>query len=1298
MKRILAILLNATFLVQLNGLVIFPIASASSDTVVKPIARYDFSDESDLGKDTTGHFNLNLEGNVTQGTKDSSTESAIFDGNSVLYASTFDGHDFTDDMSEFTISFWAKRDAVQPNHSFMVSSGVAYSTNGFGLGYYAGNDAFIAVYGNVGNNDYAANYRFPNQTTNYRSSFVWNFYSATITKNGGYFYINGEQFALNSVGDGGTSLENLLQTFTLGGVVNNDGSSLYNGYTGQLADVRIYDFALSDSQINHLYNNGSGNADLTAQDVSQICISSVNSIDDPQIQLPEGSTQEAIVSKANEQTITFQGSDNQTYHPDSILWTSVNLSRSEYATVTGIVYKAGFSNAEGVQVNVNVYYTKEDNGPDVIEPLARYDFSDSSNLGKDSMGHFDLIMQGTVTQNTKDSSTKTAVFNGASALVFPTLGNADFTDSLEDFTITFWAKRPQIQSQHSFMIGSGVAYSSTGFGFGYYSGNDAFITVFGNVSNGDYAANYRFPNETTKYSSSANWNFYSVAATRSGGYFYINGEQFALKSVGGGGLAIANLGQTFTLGGIAGNSDGTFYNGYVGELADVRVYDFPLNNLQINSLYNNGNGNTELSGQNANELFIQSAVNIDDPSLMITRSSSESLIVSTLNQQSIQFTASDGKTYTGSAIWKSIDTSNNSYALATGIVYKPGFVNAGGVTVTVKLYYGQPHQIFVSSIFTDNMLLQRNAKVKIFGYGGNPEDALTVQFAGQTKQASYTSDGWYAYLDPMKASSTSRTLTITYTKKGETNPSQTFTFYHVVVGELFLASGQSNMALTLADMKNTNASSLDKYKTITNWSKLRIYNQPYGASSSPSIYYDAPTEWQIATNVDASSSFSGFALAYAAQLQEKLGDDVPVGVIVSAVGGSCIEEWLDADTMSHLQSTAASMGKVDSRFYNAMIYNFVGYTIGGILWYQGEANASTPNLYKEQFAAYANLYRKLFENDSLPIIYMQLPKYSDSLWPAFRQAQWDIMNEVSNVYAVCGIDLGDPNNIHPTDKFDFASRAVGVALKYIEKINAKDLPSGTKYGLSPSIKSAAKTGDSIIISFDNATLLTADGSVTGLEGYDGKAWKPLNAVTNGNQLIVQSGAGDILKVQYLFKPSFTNACFVYNEYSLPVAPFGPYAVTAVELVNAQSPQFQTNLSGEKTFTKGAAIEPLNVSATVSDNGSITYQWFVSDKQDADGTAIEGATTSSYTPPTAKTGEFYYYVVATNTNNTVSGNKTSLAVSSRIKVVVNDKTGFSPQVDTGEHSATFPFAALFSSIATAFYILTKRKLKIRQETK
>lgn len=771
--------------------------------------------------------------------------------------------------------------------------------------------------------------------------------------------------------------------------------------------------------------------------------------------------------------------------------------------------------------------------PDALLPLVQYDFSDANDLGRDLCSIQPMANIGGVTQGMIREGVYSAVFNGQNALAAIPLADRDVTDSLSSFTITLWGRHPASQPAHSFMLGTGVAYSTTGFGMGFYSGNDAFIVPLGGIQDGAYAVNYRFPYETADYDDQTAWNLFALTIDGDRAYFSINGEVFDVKGVPEGGLSIQNLGQTLTLGGIYNNDHDVFYNGFKGELADVRIYGCALSADQLTALHGMGpcGGDLPLTAPHMTSV---SGPELAD--LTVAKKTAASQVLNQLDALGVPFVTSDGASHEdGRALWTSITQTEEGFTVE-GLVYHPEFANPEGLAITVDVPFGSSRSIQLPCIFSNGMLLQRNEEVRIFGAGGAEGDTLAVEFAGQTVYATFADNAWEAVLAPMEACAEGRTMTIAYTRKGESQPHQVFTLSDVLVGEVWLCSGQSNMAYTIREMLNAPGCHPDfyeDYQAISNWDKLRFYSYPYGEASTPQVNYSRMMTWQSPENIGQCVNLSGMAIAYASHLQTMLGEDVPVGMVISAVGGACIEEWLDEATMATLPSHAASMGKKDSRFYNAMIHPIEGYTVKGVIWYQGEANAMWPEDYQKQFAAYARLYREKFHNASLPIIVMQLPQFDEDLYPVFRGAQWELMAQIGNVHVVCGIDLGDPDNIHPTDKYPFGERAAGLAL---EKVYGLDPVPGMAYGLSPAITRIERTADGILLTVSGAQTLTGPEEIEGFMVMADRRWYEATATLVGNQILVTCDKENITYINYLQDTSFPGMEFVYNEYGLPVAP------------------------------------------------------------------------------------------------------------------------------------------------------------------
>lgn len=482
-------------------------------------------------------------------------------------------------------------------------------------------------------------------------------------------------------------------------------------------------------------------------------------------------------------------------------------------------------------------------------------------------------------------------------------------------------------------------------------------------------------------------------------------------------------------------------------------------------------------------------------------------------------------------------------------------------TSNMKIY----KNFALSSIFGNNMMFQRRKPVKIFGQGGEVGDTVKVEFAGQVKTATITDQaGWAVYLDPMEANTVGQTMTLTYTREGESTAADVIRITDIVIGELWLASGQSNMMYEIGWLRpaDEGKNNLKPYDEIENLDKLRYYYVVATYADEPTIYGASTTSWATPQEGNI-EGYSATSLGFAAQLQLSLGEDVPVGIIQCALNGSYIEEWLDAET---IEKTGSTHTEIQSRLYNGMVHNFRGMTIAGILWYQGEANAFANGLYKEQMKAYVDLYRGLFEDEDLPVVQFQLPQFNEQViekaWPIFRQTQWDLM-EIGNVYSVTGIDLGNPFDIHPTDKWPFTGRAAGVALKYIYSVKEEDLHANQKaYGLSPYVSNAEWTDEGILLSFNDAKTLTAGGDyIGGFEGFDGSQWVQMNATIRGNQILLTGNHEYVTELRYLQRSFFSGNIFVYNEYGLPIAPFSSVSRSkgsAVELGEKVTVKFDSD--------------------------------------------------------------------------------------------------------------------------------------------
>lgn len=432
-------------------------------------------------------------------------------------------------------------------------------------------------------------------------------------------------------------------------------------------------------------------------------------------------------------------------------------------------------------------------------------------------------------------------------------------------------------------------------------------------------------------------------------------------------------------------------------------------------------------------------------------------------------------------------------------------------------------------IFRDNMVLQRDQKVNIYGAGGIRGMDVTVTFNGQTKTVNPERSGtWCVELDPMEANAEGQTLTIS-------DGLYDYSYENVVVGEVWYCSGQSNMAMTLSgllgqrklyNVRDYATTPLADYTKYTNWDQIRIYTQAYGQQTDMPNRWGNTTEknelgWCAPKTMGDAVDHSAYALGFALRLQEVL--DVPVGIVVSAVGGSSIEEWLAKETIEEeeLALHYTENTKPASGLYNGMSFALNNYTVNGLLWYQGCADSGGISVthWRADMIAFAKQFRKY--HGDVPFISQTLVQYNEGVdWRHIRQVNYDLMNEIDDFYAVNGIASGIPYEtyvpdgftdwIHPVDKYGISKDAAEIALT--NTYNKSGYNDVAEYPVA-----AKKNGEDAFVEFkEGVQLKLSEGTtVNNLEvSTNGIKWVLVdNATVSGNKIIIPGGA-QYTKVRY----------------------------------------------------------------------------------------------------------------------------------------------------------------------------------------
>jgi sialate O-acetylesterase len=420
-------------------------------------------------------------------------------------------------------------------------------------------------------------------------------------------------------------------------------------------------------------------------------------------------------------------------------------------------------------------------------------------------------------------------------------------------------------------------------------------------------------------------------------------------------------------------------------------------------------------------------------------------------------------------------------------------------------------ELTLPSVFSDHMILQREQTVPVWGEAD--EGAIvTVEFAGQKKTATADADGkWKVGLDPMPASSDSREMKVSSSLKSANEYQQ---FADVLVGEVWLCSGQSNMKFLMKWTEDAETA----IATATN-PQIRFYLTPTKFSIKPENHINS--RWQTCTS-ESVGALSGVAYYFGKKLQQDL--DVPVGLLESAWGGSRIEPWTSpkgfrnidslADIYLQIQDIPANYGenprkaKQERQFptliYNAMIHAHIPYAIRGTIWYQGEANHDEGMLYVDKTKALLKGWRELWGYD-FPFYFVQIApcQYNNEpsdILPVFWEAQAEIVKQIPNTGMAVISDVATINNLHPPNK-----RVPGERLALLAEAKIYGMDVVCAGPIYREMKKPCR--DKLQIVFDPfGHLTTRDGEAPDwfeIAGEDG-VFKPAEAKIQGDSVFLSS--------------------------------------------------------------------------------------------------------------------------------------------------------------------------------------------------
>ncbi len=405
--------------------------------------------------------------------------------------------------------------------------------------------------------------------------------------------------------------------------------------------------------------------------------------------------------------------------------------------------------------------------------------------------------------------------------------------------------------------------------------------------------------------------------------------------------------------------------------------------------------------------------------------------------------------------------------------FSPSFSGCVVAATIALLVPGARADVKLPALVSDNMVLLQETPANVWGWAA-PQEAVTVKLGPKEEKAVADVDGKWSVKLKGLAPGDAGDMTIT--------GKNTLTVKNVAVGEVWVASGQSNMEWIVSNSLNAP----DEIKAANN-SKIRMFTVTKNPKGEPQV--DCAGKWELATPQTA-GHFSAVGYFFARQVEKEL--QIPIGVIHTSWGGTPAEFWTPTDVLAadpdyqgnfkSWENTKASYPKLKGEYdealakwkeasetlktegkavppppraprggddfggpgclYNGMIAPVTPYTIRGAIWYQGEANAGNAKGYQKLFPLMIQSWRQRWAIPEFPFLFVQLANFReryeepvDSQWAALREAQLNTLELPKTGMAVT-IDIGEAKDIHPKNKQEVGRR---LALNALATVYFKDI-------------------------------------------------------------------------------------------------------------------------------------------------------------------------------------------------------------------------------------------------------------------
>ncbi|MAX23870.1 MAG: sialate O-acetylesterase [Phycisphaeraceae bacterium] len=439
-------------------------------------------------------------------------------------------------------------------------------------------------------------------------------------------------------------------------------------------------------------------------------------------------------------------------------------------------------------------------------------------------------------------------------------------------------------------------------------------------------------------------------------------------------------------------------------------------------------------------------------------------------------------------------------------------------------------EIKLPSIFSSHMVLQQETKVKFWGTSAEMREVtLAPSWNNEIYRTKSDKEGNWEFVLSTPSAGGPYDIVI--------SDGAALTLGNVLIGEVWICSGQSNMAMPMRGLLNQPVKGSNEAVARSENPNIRLFT--VGRNSDLKPLDDFKGKWKhcLPGNV---ADFSAVGYFFGDLLNETL--DVPVGLICTSWGGSKIEAWMSADVLRNYNwveipkklEEKKRPNRTPTLLYNAMIHPMIGYGIRGIIWYQGESNKNKPEQYEELMQGLVESWRSDWGMGDFPFYYVQIAPFGyNGLNSAFfREAQLKAADKIPNSGLVSLLDIGDEKGIHPAQKKEVGERLGFIALS---KTYGKE---GIAWS-GPMLKDFRIAGRKVYLTFDHAekglTSYGKDLTNFTIAGNDRKFYPAQAKITKEGITLESDEVDNPVAVRYGFQDFVIGDLF--NTAGLPASSF-----------------------------------------------------------------------------------------------------------------------------------------------------------------